>query len=101
MRRSLPLLALLGLLAAGTCSAAATPPNVALTTGAADAEGGSLAVDPSDPSRLAVAYSTGRAAATGSCVVARSRDGGKTWESGGVAGSPARPLADGATHCAD
>jgi hypothetical protein len=101
MRRPLPLLALLAVLAAGTCSAAANPPNVAVTAAAADLAGGSLAVDPTDPSRLAVAYATGRSAATGSCVVARSRDGGRTWESQVVAGSPARPLPPGATHCAD
>ena len=101
MRRPLPLLAVVGVLAVGTCSAAANPPNIPVTAAAADLAGGSLAVDPTDPSRLAVAYSTGRAAATGSCVVARSRDGGRTWESQVVAGSPARPLPTGATHCAD
>jgi hypothetical protein len=101
MRRPLPLLAFLAVLAAGTCSAATNPPNVVVTPAAADLAGGSLAVDPTLPSRLAVAYATGRSAATGSCVVARSRDGGRTWESQVVAGSPARPLPPGATHCAD
>jgi len=101
MRRPLPLLAVLAVLAAGTCAAAANPPNVVVTAAAADLAGGSLAVDPTDPSRLAVAYATGRSAATGSCGVARSRDGGRTWESQIVAGSSARPLPPSATHCAD
>ena len=100
MRRPLPVLALMAVLAAGTCSAATTPPNVALTA-ATDAQGGSLAVDPTDPSRLAIAYSTGRSGVTGSCVVARSRDAGRTWESEVVAGGTGTSLPNGATHCAD
>jgi hypothetical protein len=98
MWRPLPLLALL---ATASYATAATPPNVPVTSIESGAEGGSLAVDPTDPARLAVAYSTGRAAATGSCHVARSSDGGRTWESDVVVGDAEAPLPEGTTHCAD
>src|SRR5947199_10801187 len=98
MRRPLPLLAVLAAVAAAAGTAAVAPPNVSVTAGAADAEDGSLAVDPTDPARLATAYSTGRSSATGTCVVARSRDGGRTWTRSVVAGGPASPLPAGTTH---
>src|SRR5438093_12220569 len=100
MRRFLPLLAVLAAVAAGTCAAAA-PPNVAVTVAAGDFEGSSLAIDPTDPARLAVGYSTGRSTATGSCLVARSDDGGRTWKTATIAGDAARPLPPDTTHCAD
>src|SRR5437868_5726585 len=100
MRRPLPLLAVLAAVAAGSCAAAATPPNVAVDA-ASDAEGVRLAVDPTDPSRLAVVYSTGRSSASGSCLLARSADAGRTWESDTVAGDATRPLPAGTTHCGD
>jgi hypothetical protein len=99
--RRVPLLALLAAATVGSFAAAATPPNVAVTAGAADAEGAALAIDPTNAARLAVAYSTGRAASTGSCRVARSEDGGRTWQTEVVAGDSARPLPPDATHCAD
>ena len=92
---------MLAAVTAGSYAAAAVPPNVAVTPGMADAQGGSLAIDPTDPSRLAVAYSTGRSEAAGRCFVARSADGGRTWESETLAGDTAHPLPAGATHCAD
>src|SRR5438874_12408373 len=101
MRRPLSLLAVLAAVAAGTSAAAIPPPNVAVSAGTADAEGGSLAVDPTDPTRLAVAYSIGRSGPTGRCVVARSDDGGRTWQTETVAGDAARPLPAGTTHCPD
>src|SRR5438067_2720512 len=103
MRRPLSLLAVLAAVAAGSCAAAATPPNVTVNRdpGATDAHGVRLAVDPTDASRLAVAYSTGRSATSGSCLVAHSTDAGRTWESETVAGDAARPLLPGTTHCAD
>jgi hypothetical protein len=101
VRHPLPVLVWLVAVAAGSCAAAAAPPNVAVTKGAADLEGAALAIDPTDPSRLAVAYSTGRSGATGSCLVSRSNDAGRTWESETVVGDAARPLPTGATHCAD
>ena len=101
MRRSMPLLAVLAAVAAGTCAAATPPPNVAVTVAAGDVEGSSLAIDPTDPARLAVGYSTGRSTATGSCLVARSDDGGRTWKTATIAGDAARPLPPDTTHCAD
>ena len=101
MRRSVPLLAVVAAVTAGACRAASTPPVVTVTPDVSDAEGAALAVDPADPARVAAGYSAGRGAATGSCLVARSRDGGRAWESAIVAGGPSGSLPAGATHCAD
>src|SRR5207245_6303672 len=77
------------------------PANVDAAPAGAELESGGLAIDPTDPSRLALVYSTGRAEASGSCAIARSEDGGRTWTSETVAGDEAHPLPAGTTHCSD
>src|SRR5918911_1188345 len=55
------------------------PANVPVTPPGGEVDGGRLAVDPSDPSRLVVAYWDGRPERRGTCLLARSSDGGRTW----------------------
>lgn len=64
-------------------------PDVAVTPGDKDAfQQPNLAVDPTDPKRLAIAYQEGNRHEY--CALARSQDGGRTWRSERVAGKGGR-----------
>jgi hypothetical protein len=96
--RIVPALACAGALVAA--AAAAPPPNVLVTAPGGQIRGGRLALDPRNSKRLAVAYWDERREQRGTCSLALSSDGGRSWRSRSLAGvGSANPLPSGMTLC--